>query len=306
MKRFFVFIVLLILVSWVAVRHRGVRGPVSVPPGEGGPPGRAYSGHESRRISVAGRQQTQRALAEARQVVAQVRNEVRHAVDETHDELRHAIDRIHISVTTADDSDCAVSPQVNPTTKRESADGLPVLIVPGTRVTEAIPQPPGSGIITVRSAEPIGLLTSNASQTSIVAGEISATEERAKAEVRRKLRAEVVKWLDPDVPNAWSCPQSLLDSLILQTHITPHVKDYGTLFVAELTVDSSRSRRAALIDTYNRELVARRMVTLSGLLAFVLVCLAAVSGYIRADEATKGYYTNWLRMLVAAGVAQPG
>ena len=32
------------------------------------------------------------------------------------------------------------------------------------------------------------------------------------------------------------------------------------------------------------------------------MCLAACSGYIRADEATKGYYTNRLRMLVAAAV----
>ncbi len=43
-----------------------------------------------------------------------------------------------------------------------------------------------------------------------------------------------------------------------------------------------------------------------GILAFVLVCLAALSGYIRADEATKGYYTNRLRMLAAAGVGAAG
>ena len=46
--------------------------------------------------------------------------------------------------------------------------------------------------------------------------------------------------------------------------------------------------------------------TLGGALAFVLICLAAVSGYIRADEATKGYYTNRLRMLAAAGVGAAG
>ena len=40
--------------------------------------------------------------------------------------------------------------------------------------------------------------------------------------------------------------------------------------------------------------------------AFVLICLAAVSGYIRTDEATKGYYTNRLRMLAAAGVGAAG
>ena len=48
------------------------------------------------------------------------------------------------------------------------------------------------------------------------------------------------------------------------------------------------------------------MLTLAGLLVFVLICLAAVSGYIRTDEATKGYYTNRLRMLAAAGVGAAG
>ncbi len=38
----------------------------------------------------------------------------------------------------------------------------------------------------------------------------------------------------------------------------------------------------------------------------MLACLAAVSGYIRADEATKGYYTNWLRLASATGVGAAG
>jgi hypothetical protein len=45
---------------------------------------------------------------------------------------------------------------------------------------------------------------------------------------------------------------------------------------------------------------------LGGTLAFILTCLAVVSGYIRTDEVTKGYYTNRLRLLAAAGVAGAG
>ncbi len=60
------------------------------------------------------------------------------------------------------------------------------------------------------------------------------------------------------------------------------------------------------MDAYNRDLVRHRLVTLGGSLGFVLICLAAVSGYIRADEATKGYYTNRLRLLAAAGVGAAG
>ena len=57
---------------------------------------------------------------------------------------------------------------------------------------------------------------------------------------------------------------------------------------------------------YNRELVQQRLSRSGGSLGFVLICLAAISGYIRADEATKGYYTNRLRMLAAAGVGAAG
>jgi hypothetical protein len=52
--------------------------------------------------------------------------------------------------------------------------------------------------------------------------------------------------------------------------------------------------------------VARRLGLLGGGLGFVLACLATVSGYIRADEATKGYYTNWLRLASATGVGAAG
>ena len=76
--------------------------------------------------------------------------------------------------------------------------------------------------------------------------------------------------------------------------------------MAELEYDASPKHRAALVAEYNRELVQRRLVNLGGTLAFILSCLAVVSGYIRTDEKTKGYYTNYLRLLAAAGVGAAG
>ena len=78
------------------------------------------------------------------------------------------------------------------------------------------------------------------------------------------------------------------------------------LYTAELTADFSPQRRAQLVEAYDHDLVRHRLTTLAAVLGFVLVCLAALSGYIRADEATKGYYTNRLRMLTAAGVGAAG
>jgi hypothetical protein len=140
-----------------------------------------------------------------------------------------------------------------------------------------------------------------------VAGLISADEERAKAEARKELEKQVAEWLEPQgVPRSWKPSPRQIDAMILETKVRPVVKDYGTLYVAELRVDVSPERRASLVETYQHQVVNKRMVMLAGLLGFILTCLGAISGYIRADEATKGYYTNRLRMLAAAGVGAAG
>ena len=64
--------------------------------------------------------------------------------------------------------------------------------------------------------------------------------------------------------------------------------------------------RGAIIAAHQREVDARRLATLGGSLGFVLACLASLAGYIRADEATKGYYTHWLRAIAAAGAGASG
>ncbi len=139
-----------------------------------------------------------------------------------------------------------------------------------------------------------------------VDGLISLTKERAEAEARQKLREAITAWLDPEVPSSWTPPADLVNSLVLETRFKPVVKEYGNFYVAHLRYDTSPGRRAQFLEVYHRELVGRRLFKLGGSLGFILICLAAISGYIRADEATKGYYTNRLRMLAAAGVGAAG
>ncbi len=132
----------------------------------------------------------------------------------------------------------------------------------------------------------------------------------------RALQRRVSEWLRPDVPNSWTPPAPLVEGLVLERRSRPVVsptlnqsptlKEDGALYVAELKVDLSPGRRDMFIEAYTRELVQHRLVTLGGALGFVLICLGVISGYIRADEATKGYYTNRLRMLAAAGVGAAG
>jgi hypothetical protein len=178
-----------------------------------------------------------------------------------------------------------------------------VPIVPGTRVTEAKATPPGS-------QKPAAIATvtfSTQSPRSTITGRLSATRERALADARRIMQEQVANWLDPQVPRSWTAPVPMLDAMVVgEPRVKSIEKPYGEVFEATLTVDTSPQRRNALIEVYSRQLVDRRLISLGTTLAFILICLAALSGYIRADEATKGYYTNRLRMLAAAGVGASG
>lgn len=201
--------------------------------------------------------------------------------------------------------------------EREQMEKVDVPVVPETRGTRTeqlgfvsqTPLGPRDDLIALSDPDPNAPGTARAaavnalsSHTGTVTGLISATEKRATAEARHALVRAVVQWLEPDVPGSWTPPARLLDAMVRKTRISPEVKDYGTMYVAELTVDVSPQRRAALIEAYNRELVQHRMVSLGGMLSFVLICLGVICGYIRADEASKGYYTNRLRILAAMGV----
>jgi hypothetical protein len=139
-----------------------------------------------------------------------------------------------------------------------------------------------------------------------VLGQVSATEERAKADARRQLVEEVRSWLDPQVPMSWLPPGHLVDDLVVETRVTPEEKPYGTVYTAALDVAFDADRRGRLIEAYRADVVSDRILKLGAVFGFLLVCLASTSGYIRADEATKGYYTNRLRLAAAAAVGASG
>jgi uncharacterized membrane protein len=311
MKRYFLLIVLVMVVSWIAASHRSpFRRPAS-PPGHWAAQSHEHEGEAGRRIAAETRRKPQRALAEARDEVRQAldeaRDEVRQAFAEARDDLHEALDEVRVALVSDDDSSRAL-PHVptSPPTASEVAEGLPVPIVPGTRVTEAEARPPAAAAPRVSAITVIPAISSSPSRWTL-SGRLSATKERAVADARRLLRQEVASWLDPEVPRSWNPPVRMLDAMILdEPQLKPVQKPYGELFEATLMVDASSERRTALVEVYSRQLVKRRLATLGATLAFILICLAAVSGYIRADEATKGYYTNRLRMLAAAGVGASG
>jgi len=184
-------------------------------------------------------------------------------------------------------------------------EGLPVPIVPETRVTEAVVAPP------VHRRGPrhhtsIARAQAPPAEARKIIGRLSATEPRARDDARVQLERAVADWIGPDVPRSWKPPARLVDAMVRETRIQPVIKEYGTLYEATLRADFSPKRRETIVRAYERELVARRLAVLGGGLGFVLICLGAVAGYIQADEATKGYYTNRLRLVAAAGIGAAG
>jgi hypothetical protein len=299
MKRFFLLLVLVMAVSWMVGHHRRPSGRAAATPRHWVGDRRERDDEAKRRIADETHHQTRRALAEARQALVEARDEVRQALDEARDEVHHALDEVRVSFT-SDGHSSGSSPSV---LADEKADGLPVPIVAGTRVTEAEVKPPGARNV----AKAVATAGVAEATPEAVTGRLSATKDRAIADARTRLQEEISTWLAPEVPPSWKAPVRAVDALILaEPEIKTIQKDYGEVFQATLTVDHSPQRRTALVELFTRESVERRLVALGGTLAFILVCLAAVSSYIRADEATKGYYTNRLRMLAAAGVGASG
>jgi hypothetical protein len=357
MRRLFIYLIVAIVVIGAlrAMHHRPARyAPPPVrwhhrpAPHDDGARREVVAAEQARRqaqqATAEARRQAQQAAAEARRALVEAGRDLREAYREARDEVsrayREARDELHRAyrevVADRGGRPPLPPPPLPPPAEApalEEADGLPVPIVPGTRVTEAEARPP------VPAAPPVPARLASqgqaardqaaASQAEVceinegtqfciqraavraqnhraVPGDICANEDRARADARKALRIQVLEWLSPDVPASWTPPAGLLEAMVVGTKIDPLVKDYGTLYKAELTADFSPMHRAGLVDEYNRELINRRLMTLGGTLGFVLICLAAVSGYIRADEATKGYYTNRLRMLAAAGVGAAG
>jgi hypothetical protein len=71
-------------------------------------------------------------------------------------------------------------------------------------------------------------------------------------------------------------------------------------------VEFSLANKTLLVREYQRQMAAHRLGQMAAVLGFVLACLAVVSGYIRTDEATRGYYTAPLRVAALGALGTAG
>ncbi|MFO0960742.1 MAG: hypothetical protein U0800_25450 [Isosphaeraceae bacterium] len=145
--------------------------------------------------------------------------------------------------------------------------------------------------------------------TAYVVGDFKTTPERAREDAEQRLRQAITPWLTPEVPTQWTPPSDLVRRTIVgEPAYRSLARDYleEPVQQAALKVDLSSDSRAQFIKAYHREQGTKRLAGLGAGLVFLLACLGITSAYIRTDEATKGYYTNRLRLLAAAGFGAAG
>ncbi len=134
-----------------------------------------------------------------------------------------------------------------------------------------------------------------------------ATIPRARDSAKEQLDLALRDWLRPmGLPTSWRPPAEVVDRIVRWDPVETVEHDYGTVYIQAIRLDLSDSSRHQLIESFERQEAGRRLLRLGGLLGFILVSLAAVTGYIRADEATRGYYTNHLRLAALASVGASG
>jgi hypothetical protein len=322
MKRF-VFLILLIAVAfWLLARARHEKARTRFERSVEAYRAAPYPAHDrgARRGEAHTHEHITKTLTEAKAAIAEARHAVKDAYGEARHEVHTAIVRAHQALASARrDLDAIHAGNAADTDNHVAAcqdvEGIPVPVVPGTRVTDAVAQPPEPAQIrlvatgpqpAVQAEKPEAAPAPSQPPTRSVDGRLSVTEERAKHDAYLALASEVHNWLDPEVPRSWGPPAQMLQAMVQKTDVKKVPWHDETMYMATLTYDAAPSRRNALVATYNHELVRNRMTMLGGALAFILIALGAISGYIRADEATKGYYTNRLRMLAAAGVGAGG
>lgn len=148
-----------------------------------------------------------------------------------------------------------------------------------------------------------------AETVQVISSDLMANEDRALANLRQQIDAAVADWLaEAGIPRTWQAPRPLVDRLILKRPqvVLAAQRDYGDLYQAEVPVAFQRATKARIVSAYRQDLRSQRLAQLGAVFAFILACLAILAGYIRTDEATRGYYTNHLRFLAAGALGAAG
>jgi hypothetical protein len=144
------------------------------------------------------------------------------------------------------------------------------------------------------------------------------TQELAESVALVRAQHELEDYLRTQNPRIEHIPSTeYIRSHLVDKHEIQPATDSGTegegKFVATLKVGLTNERFEDLLQEQAREkqalreaLARERMVGVGKSLGVLVAFLAAITGYLRLEEATKGYYTTWLRIAAVSFVSAVG
>jgi hypothetical protein len=134
------------------------------------------------------------------------------------------------------------------------------------------------------------------------------TKEKALEKALKDAQNHLIVFLrEQSPPIAWKPPLEYVRDWLVK-EVTPREKEVGTDKVpgVDVVVQLNSDQLAAIRKLDQNERLEGRLATLAKLLAGFVAGLMALSGYIRLDEWSKGYYTGWLRIAAVAFIGAVG
>jgi hypothetical protein len=132
-----------------------------------------------------------------------------------------------------------------------------------------------------------------------ISGKLWATRDEARDDVIEMAAARTLEFAAESVPrikHRWQVPAHLVrDHFLSEPIFIEEVEwTYGPMYRAHALIDLAPEKRDLLLAQWHEVVLRERLEQIAGGLAFVFVCLITLFGYLRLDEATRGYYTRWL------------
>jgi hypothetical protein len=138
------------------------------------------------------------------------------------------------------------------------------------------------------------------------------TAEKADEQALVNAQREVSAYLDhQDPPVHWKPDTRWIDDNLVKSRTPPQQVETDdpvlrTMFERKLQIEVGAKQYREILEHDRQVSMEQRQLLLARILAGVIALLVAVVGYLRLDEATKGYYTLWLRLGALALVGAVG
>jgi hypothetical protein len=132
-------------------------------------------------------------------------------------------------------------------------------------------------------------------------------EDSAKQLAVKDAQKELESWLR-NRKLKWPLPQDYVQEHIRDKEVVPDktLVDNKPMTEVKLLIDINDADYQEILNFDRKEQRENNQLLLARIIATIVTICAAVSGYLRLDEATKGYYTNLLRLGSLAVVSVVG